>query len=103
MKHKIIVIEISFPDRGNVYEEKHKTIIRELQIELFRNGYRWANNGTEVQNFYSNKEYIVLIGNVMYTMKMDGIKYLKKEHNVHFAGSALTYSRYLKLKKLNII
>ena len=103
MEHKIIVIDISFPERGTEFEEKFKHTVKELQLQLFSNGYRWVNNGKEVQNFYGNKEYLVLIDNVMYTMKMDGIKYLKKEHDVHFAGTVMTYMRYLKLKKLKIV
>ena len=102
MEYKIIAIDISF-DSNQRESEKIKNVLNELQLELFRNGYRWIKDGKEVQNFYSNRSYLVLINKDMYNMYEDGIKYLKKEHDVHFAGTAVSYFRYLKLKKLNVI
>ena len=102
MEHKIIAIDIS-SDTDRELSEQSKDILKTLQLELFRNGYRWIKNGKEVQNFYSSRGYLVLVDKDMYTMTEDGIRYLKKDNNIHFAGTALSYLRCLKLKKLNII
>jgi hypothetical protein len=102
MEYKIIVIDISFDENGRL-SDKLSEVLKELQIELFRNGYRWIKNGKEVQNFYSSRGYLVLIDKDMYTMTEDGIRYMKKDNHIHFAGTALSYFRYLKLKKLKVI
>ena len=102
MEHRIIVIDVSSNEKERL-SEKHKNTLKELQLELFNKGYSWIKSGKEIKNFYSNKEYIVLIDKDMYTMTEQGIKYLKKDNDVHFAGTTLSYFRYLKLKKLNVL
>lgn len=102
MKKRIIAIDIS--DGFDKLTEQSKVVLEELQLKLFDNGYRWVKSVTEVQKFFtSGDRYIVLIDEKMYTMSKESLKYLSKESDVKYAGSATSYFRYLKLKKLNMI
>jgi len=102
MEHKIIVIDVSF-DENRKLSEKFKDTLNDLQLELFNNGYRWIKSGKEIKNFYSSRGYLVLIDNDMYSMTEESIRFLKRDNDVHSAGTAVSYFRYLKLKKLNIV
>lgn len=96
MESKIIAVDIS--DTNN--KEQSEQILHEIQLELFKNGYRWIKNDDNVQRFISNKNYLVLIDKDMYTMSRDSVKYLEKDNKVHFIDSVVSYFRYLKLKKI---
>lgn len=102
MEHKIIVIDLS-SGVNDTLTDKHKDLLKDLQTELFKNGYKWVNSKVEVQNFYSSRGCIVLIDNTIYKMTEDSIKYLTKDNKVHFVGNVVSYFRYLKLKKLKLI
>jgi hypothetical protein len=99
MNHKIIIIKKSF-DENERLSDKIQILLKELQLELFSNGYHWIKSYKEIKNFYSNSGYIVIIDNDMYLMTEESVKYLRKNNDIHFDGTIISYFRYLKLKKL---
>ena len=106
-----IVIAIDMSDGFDKLTERTKSILDELQVELFKNGYSWAKSGQKVQTFYSaQNRYIVIIDKEMYTMSKNSLEYLSKESDIKYNDTIIkdgytitSYLRYLKLKKLNII
>ena len=80
-----------------------KDFVKDLQLNLFKNGYSWISDGNKVDAYISN-DYIVVIDNKMYTMSIDNINYLSKEEDVEVKIiDSMSYFRYLKLKKLDLI
>ena len=78
-------------------------LIKDLQINLFKNGYSWINDGNKVDTYIFN-DYIVIINDNMYTMSLNNINYLSKEEDVEVKIiDSMSYFRYLKLKKLDLI
>lgn len=102
MKEKIMIIDLSDGTK-NELSDSHKELLNDLQTELFKNGYRWIKSKREVQNFYSNNGYIVIIDRDMYKMTKNSVDYLSKNHDVVFVGNVVSYFRYMKLKKLKKI
>ena len=96
MKELIIVIGID--DDALKYESPK---MKELQIQLFKQGYEWCNNGTNIQDYVSN-DNIVIISDIIYTMSNENIKYLVEHNNIKVLRirDILSYYRYLKINKL---
>jgi len=73
-----------------------------IQLELFKQGYRWANDGKKIEKYLSLHNPIVIIDQLIYTMDNNSIKYLSDDLDVRLirVDSITTYFRHLKIKKI---
>ncbi len=95
---KELIIAIGIDDDALKYESPK---MKELQIQLFKQGYRWFNEGDTIRDYVSN-DNIIIISDVIYTMSDDNIKYLIKHGNVKVLRirDIISYYRYFKINKL---